>query len=72
MCSCHDKTVLADALDVLNLEDGDVVDWVAAHDRYCARYSNQCCDCQPRICFKTTGAEFVVDEHGTLTALYLN
>ena len=72
MCDCHHKSVLADALEVLDLENGDVVDWVAAHEGYCGKHYGRCCDCQPRVCFTTISGEYVVDECGTLTARYLN
>ncbi len=69
---CNDKRVLAEALDLMDMERDDILECLTAHDDDCGRYEERCCSCRPRISLETTGGTIQIDPDGVLRALKLN
>ncbi len=57
---------------MMELEPDDVLDVITAHDSTCPIYSDNCCDCSPRIIIQTTGGELRIDEDGEFVTGKMN
>ena len=69
---CNDKKALFAALASLELEREDILDCTTAHDPDCGRYSERCCDCEPRISLETKAGTIEIGLDGELKIKCLN